>query len=254
MSDQEIYRKITQYINGELSEDEIEKLWEKFVDNPEYYSWFETELHLRDLAKESADKNITSISPQNKNGKKNDRNASKTWLFAVAAIILLGIGYQLYSLQDTVNVHPHSIAKIEIDEMSGTDILRSDEATASIIDVEISRALTMAYEGDVEASSDKLKMILTENPEPEQESRILMNLGILHYNMGDFEGAKSYFDRAGKNEEMNRFFREKAWWFLGNAYLNLEMLEEAREAIYTVYSADGRFAAEAEILLQKLDN
>ncbi|WP_069131921.1 tetratricopeptide repeat protein [Rhodohalobacter halophilus] len=253
MSDKEIYREITRYIDGELSGNEIDSLWEKFVDNPEYYKWFETELHLRDLAKEAEKSNITSI--DSVNGAKPERNnkSMKGWFYAVAAIIIVSIGLQFYSVQDTVSIHPLSISQIEIDEMSGTDIMRSDEVTASFIDVEISRGLTLAYEGEYEEADAKFKSILMENLNPEQEARVMMNLGILHYNMANFEDAARYFEAASNSEEMNKFFVEKAWWFLGNAYLNLELLEEARDAVYKVYSTDGRFAGQAENLLEKMD-
>lgn len=253
MSDTEIYRKIAQYIDGELQEHEIENLWEKFVDNPEYYKWFETELHLRDLAKEASKKNLTSITSVNGISSNNQPNSIRNWFFAVAAIILVGIGFQLFTMQDSVSVHPYSISQIEIDEMSGSDIMRSDEMSASMFDVEMSRALTLAYEEKYEESGEKFRSLLIQSPDSEQEARILMNLGILHYNMGEFEVSKGYFESAAKSDEMNKFFREKAWWFLGNTYLNLELLEDARDAVYHVHSADGRFAGQAEGLLQKLN-
>lgn len=253
MSEEKIYREINRYIDGKLSEKEIESLWEIFVENPEYYEWFETELHLRDLAKEANQKNITTITSLNGKPEGGTRRYSKTWIFAVAAAILIGIGFQFYFIQDSGSFHPYSMNQIEIDEMSGTDILRSDESTVSKIDVEISRALSLAYEGELNDAISKFNSLLLQNPEPGQEANIMMNLGILHYNMRNFEEAKDYFETASESDVMNKFFREKAWWFLGNAYLNLEMLEEARETVYQVYIAEGRFESSAERLLQSLD-
>jgi hypothetical protein len=37
MSEKEIYREITRYIDGDLSKEEVENLWALFVDHPEYY-------------------------------------------------------------------------------------------------------------------------------------------------------------------------------------------------------------------------
>jgi len=253
MSDKEIYREITRYIDGDLSESEIENLWQKFVENPKYYKWFETELHLRDLAKDARSNNINSISSLNENKSDSWWKNSKNWIFAVAAVILISFGMQFYTPQEAASLHPSSISKIEIDEMSGTDILRSDDSDPSIIDVEMSRALTLAYEGEADEAASKFKSLLIQELDPVQEAKIVMNLGILYYNSGNFEEARSYFETASQSDEMNKFFNEKAWWFLGNAYLNLEMIEEAREAAYQVYEADGRFENSAELLIQELE-
>lgn len=39
-------KQIDMYIKGKLAEEEIDKLWVKFLKAPELYDYFETELHL----------------------------------------------------------------------------------------------------------------------------------------------------------------------------------------------------------------
>lgn len=46
---------IERYILDRLSPGEAEELWELFVQHPEWYRYFETELHLRKLAEENSD-------------------------------------------------------------------------------------------------------------------------------------------------------------------------------------------------------
>lgn len=254
MSEKEIYRNITRYIDGDLSQEEVENLWAQFVDNPEYYKLFETELHLRDLAKKESGSNIHSIhSDSDQSEKKSFWRSSKVWVMAAAAALLIGFGFQLFSISDTHVYHPDSISKIDINEMSGSDILRSEGDASVTMDIEINRALAAAYEDDSENAVRKFRSLLMQNPDPHQKARIELNLGILYYNMADYEQASQYFESAAQADVMNRFFREKAWWFLGNAYLNLEMLEDARGAVYNAYTSDGRFMSPALSLLKKLD-
>lgn len=254
MSEKEIYRDITRYIDGDLSKEEIENLWALFVENPEYYKWFETELHLRDLAKKSTKSNVHSIhSETEKTGQKSFWKSSKGWIMAAAAALLISFGLHLFSVSDSHVPHPDSIAKIDINEMSGTDILRSEGDVSQTMDIEINRALAAAYEDDPETAVRKFRALLVQDPDPHQKARIELNLGILYYNMANYDQASVYFESAAQTDAMNRFFKEKAWWFLGNAYLNLEMMEEARDAVYNAYTSDGRFVNPALSLLKKLD-
>lgn len=46
-------RKVEQYIRGKLSDKEVDMLWERFLSVPEWFNYFETELHLRVMGKEN---------------------------------------------------------------------------------------------------------------------------------------------------------------------------------------------------------
>jgi tetratricopeptide (TPR) repeat protein len=178
----------------------------------------------------------------------------KKWIYAIAAILVLTVGLYVFTGEEGMQTHPDSIAAIHLDELAGADIVRSDDSVVSNIDVEINRGLALAYAGDTDRAVEKFSALLFEETDPEQKARIQMNLGILYYNDGSFEKAITNFESAAGVEAMNRFFREKAWWFLGNAYLNLELLEQARGAINNAYELDGRFAAPARSLLDKLED
>jgi tetratricopeptide (TPR) repeat protein len=254
MSEKEIYREITRYIDGDLSKEEVENLWAQFVDHPEYYKWFETELHLRDLANKESESNIYSIhSEPEQDTRKSFWKSSKGWILAAAAAVMISFGLQLFSTGDTPISHPDSISKIDLNEMSGSDILRSEGDVSQSMDIEINRALASAYEEDLEGAIRHFRALLLQDPDPQQTARIELNLGILYYNVADYEQATLFFESVANTDAMNRFFTEKAWWFLGNAYLNLEMFEEAKVAVHMAYESDGRYVEAAQSLLQKLD-
>ncbi len=255
MNEIQIYKQIVRYIDGKLSHEETEQLWEEFVKYPEYYKMFETELHLRDVARDAKEKGITTISQMKREYGRSgtEEPGLGRWIYAIAATLIFAFGLFFLTSQEEPLTHPDSLASIHLNELTGADIVRSDDAVASTVDVEINRGLALAYAGDTERAIRKFSTLLFDSPEPEQKARIQMNLGILYYNKADFENAIIHFEPAAQVETMNRFFREKAWWFLGNAYLNLEMLEQARSAAYNAYQLDGRFHAQAESMLDKLN-
>ncbi|WP_069130350.1 hypothetical protein [Rhodohalobacter halophilus] len=47
----EVYKKIETYISGNLSQFEIEELWEILINNPDLMNQLETALNVRSLAK-----------------------------------------------------------------------------------------------------------------------------------------------------------------------------------------------------------
>jgi len=54
MITQEDQERIEKYVKGELSTDQIDELWIKFIQDPELYDYFNTYLHLIALAKNPA--------------------------------------------------------------------------------------------------------------------------------------------------------------------------------------------------------
>ncbi len=251
MTNSEILKRIDRYINGELSRSETDELWVLFLQNPEYYKWFETELHLRKLA---ADRNAKE-SNQNAGSADsfNDRKKFRPWYFAAAALLAASFALSLFLLQDRSSLYSLAIEKIDYSELSGSDIYRSDEAATADIDVLINQGLAYAYNSEESRALDHFLQLLDQNPDSLQTARIQMNLGILNYNLRSFDEAALMFRQAANSEEVSLFFSEKAWWFLGNAYLNLRDFENAMQAIKRVTELDGRYQREAEELLRAID-
>jgi len=51
MTDRDIQNKIEKYVHGELSQPEIDNLCVEFIRDPDLFHYFETYLHLLELAK-----------------------------------------------------------------------------------------------------------------------------------------------------------------------------------------------------------
>ncbi len=248
--DIEIVKKIDKYIKGELSQKEIDELWVNFLENPEYYDLFEADLHLRDLAKKG--ENPFEDSPSNLDDN-SMWNSYTTWALAAAAAVILGLLLQLFTIGLPKTASDLALTSIDHTELSGADVLRSDEEDVSDLNVTINQALSMVYSDEADEAIEIFRNLLNEPLDAEQRARVEMNLGILQYNKAEYPEAKIHFMTVLEANEIPTHIEEKAWWYLGNTHLNLEEIEEAREAVFNTYTMDGRFQHPALLLLKRLD-
>jgi tetratricopeptide (TPR) repeat protein len=250
----QLLKKIDKYIKGELSQDEIDDLWKQFLQHPEWYDWFETELHLRSLIKKGKKPTISDSSKEKTTGStQSNIKRYRGWIYAAAAAVILAIGLQFFSLDQYEPLPSLAITEIEQSNLIGADVLRSGESPAENLDVAINDALATAYDGETDKAIEKFKELLNRSPDNRQQARMEMNLGILYYNSGNFEAATNHFQSVTGIEAVEDYQKEKSWWFLGNALLNLDQPRAAREAIFNAYSMDGRYQSAALSLLKKLD-
>ena len=247
----EILEKIDLYIKGKLSQEEIDNLWKTFLQHPEMYDWFETELHLKSLIRKG--KRPDFGSETKKEATIASINGYQKWLFAAAAAVIIAIGLQFFAMQPPEPVSAFAVVQIDETNLIGADILRSGDETTEEIDVLINRALAMAYEAETESAIMEFEEILDQLSDDVQRARIQMNIGILQYNLGQFKLARDSFQEITEVEELTKYQEEQAYWFLGNVYLNLNQPIEAREAVFHAYNLDGRFQPAAMALLEKLD-
>ncbi len=257
MTDQKtirILQTIEKYINGELSQPEIDDLWVEFLQNPEYYRLFETELHLKSLIKEGVKPNFTHDDDSEVNEPAVSYLYSyKIWAIAAAAALLITIGLQFFAMDEQQTRQQWAITSIDKTEMLGADLYRSDEHDAAILDIAINEALALAYDDETILAIERFREMQTLSPTQQQRIRIEMNLGILLYNITAYESAAVHFQSVTEIEEADDNFIEKSYWFLGNAYLNMGNMTNAREAVFEVYTMNGRFQDPALTLLKKLD-
>lgn len=251
MNEKEISRQITRFLKEELNNEEIDRLWEEFLKNPELFYQFETEVNLHELFRKE---NQNTLQPsQSRKGIVKTISRYRTWLYAAAAAVILSLGLQLFTMQDYGSLQSSAIASIEVTEMMGADIFRGEEAAVNDLDITINVALAKALEEEFDEAIRILEGLLNEELSDQQFGRVSLNLGILRYNQGAYTRSAYHFQKVIETDALPEFFEEKAWWFMGNAYLNVNQLEEARESVFNAYTMDGRFASPALSLLKKLD-
>lgn len=248
-----LLERIDQYINGKLSQDEIDELWKQFLTHPEWYGWFETELHLHSLIKKGKKPNFNQIEAEN-SSKTLAKQRYKVWIYAAAAAVLLAIGLQFFSYEQNEAIETFALTQIEESNLMGADVLRSEDQPVDKLNIEMNVALAKAYEGNTEQAIEKFQQLLKQSPNALQEARIEMNLGILFYNKEDFESAQTHFQYTTNMTNIEEYQKEKSLWFLGNTLLHLDDPRAAREAIYKAYIMNGSYQSKALSLLEKLDS
>jgi tetratricopeptide (TPR) repeat protein len=95
--------------------------------------------------------------------------------------------------------------------------------------------------------------VISSYDEEPYASKAYLNKGIIQYNNSDYEDAILSFEEAAERAKENRMISEKAFWYLGNAYVNVGKLQKGLVAVGEAYQRDGVFRKPAFVLYQKLN-
>ncbi|PWN07763.1 tetratricopeptide repeat protein [Rhodohalobacter mucosus] len=266
--DKEILVRIDRYIRGELREEEKERLWKDFLRKPEYYHWFETELHLRRMKESDGGSGSGSTNgKEHLNGMPGGRvlngNGSPvmsmmsqmrpyTWVVAAAAVLTIIFGLRFFLLQDSSDVHDLAINRIDATELSGAGITRSDDQVGDSDQVALSRGIAFAYNGDEADAAEQFILVLQTSNNQEMVSKAVLNLGIVRYNQQNFEEASMHFSRSLQSGALTAFQEEKTRWFLANSYLNLGQNQNTLTELDAILDIKGRYETAAFQLKQNL--
>lgn len=247
----ELLEKIDSYIKGRLSQEEIEDLWIEFLKYPDIFHYFETEVQIQDMIK---DRDIPeSFQIDRVEEPKREASSYKVWAYAAAAAVILALGLQFFAIQQPgADTSRLALTEIELDEMIGSDIYRSEDEILEF-DMQINHAIAMAYNDSLDKAIKTFRELLEKDLNDRQLARAELNIGILLYNNGEYEEAKNHFERVIRLESVHESFIEKGWWLYGNALLNTGDVEGARDAVNLAYGMNGRFQKPALALLKKLD-
>lgn len=245
-----LLKQIDQYIKGSLPLEEIEVLWKKFLQYPEYFKWFETELHLRHLI-EKGEKPRFMNSP--KEAKIIQLSGVKSWIYSTAAVLVMVFGLQFFSISESEALKRLAIDNIGVSEMSGMPVFRSDDVMSLRFNSAINEAFSEANDGNYGEAIVQFRELLDEPLQSDQRLNVKMNLGILLYDSGRYDEAAAFFRSAAGLDDADIQAREKAVWFLGNTYLKLGDAENAKESMHQVYQMQGRYQEAASVHLKTLD-
>lgn len=242
LGDQHIRQQIDAYIKGKLKQDEIEALWQQIAKDPSLLEDLELEIGVRELLKkESKSKKSSTYSLPN-----------WTWHVSAAAVILLVALVQLFKVETPTELNQFVIGSIKADQIESSEGIRAKDMVITIPDSLLNLGFKAVLSGNNNQALDLFDEIITNYDVEPYGSKAFLNKGILYYNNGEYEEAISAFLNSLERASDNRMISEKAYWFLGNAYVNTEQLEKALEAVGIAYSKDGVFRSAAFKLYQKL--
>lgn len=233
----ELEEKIDQYINGQLSAQEVDDLWVELIQDDYHLDYLKSAANLKAVV-------------ERKREEKRAKQKRKYWYYAAAAVIALLVvvlGVMNISLQSDVSVEP--VAQVELEYYRSGDgaIDSSDESEV------IRSAITLANTGRVNEAISLLSSELESASDPNWIAKLSLNLGSLYYNEANYDEAISYFQNVVQHEEyVDVLMVEKAYWYIGNAYFHMDRLAEAQTNIEQAYELNGAYRRVAKSYLNAL--
>lgn len=235
---QDIEKRIDRYINGRLSPEEIDNLWAELVQDEDHLDY------LKSVA------NLKSVIERRRKNKKRAR-IRRMWSYAAAAVLVLALGVMLV-LNTSVFTGPDSVQPVDSIEL---DYYRSVEGEAARTGTKtvITDAINLANTGNFEQAVSLLEKELEGDITPAWESEVNLTLGSLYYNESQYREAIPHYEVVIENrEELDVLTLEKAYWYLGNTYFQLEEMEMAKEHIRKAYELNGAYRRVAQSYLKAL--
>lgn len=252
--DLELEKQIDAYVKGKLSEEEAQKLWEKLLQQPDYIELLETELGVKSILKDSSSN--SGQHPSQKSTVIYSLKKSWKWMAAAAAVALLVISINVLQVDTNQNIKEVALNDLNYAEhLSSAQIQRSQKAEIAPSDSLLNKGFEAAISGEVSQALKTYDKIIEKYGDQPAAVQAYLNKGIILYNSGNFgESITSFKAVIDKVSSQKQVIKEKAYWYLGNAYINIEKLNEARDAIHTTYAMDGIYRKPAFRLLRKLDH
>lgn len=242
----EIRQRIDAYIKGQLKEEEIQKLWNEFAKDPELLEVLELEVNIKAII----EKNASQAVP----GSKIYKLPSWTWHAAAAAAIVIVALVQLFRVDTPTNIDQFVVQQINPSEIETADGVRGKDLRITTADSLLNLGFEAIISGNEDRALELFDEVINNYGEEPYGSKAFLNKGIILYNEGDYDSAILAFEEAAERVEDNRMITEKAYWYMGNALVNIGELEAAQEAVFQAYQLDGIFRNPAFRLLKKLSD
>ncbi|MFD2531116.1 tetratricopeptide repeat protein [Gracilimonas halophila] len=242
----EIRQRIDAYVKGQLKEEEIQELWNEFAKNPELLDVLELEVNVKAII----EKNATQAVPKSKIYKL----PSWTWHAAAAAAIIIVALVQLFRVDTPTNIDQFVVQQINPSEIETADGVRGKDLRITTADSLLNLGFEAIISGNEDRALELFDEVINNYGEEPYGSKAFLNKGIILYNEGDYDSAILAFEEAAERVEDSRMITEKAYWYMGNALVNIGELEAAQEAVFQAYQLDGIFRNPAFRLLKKLSD
>jgi len=223
------------------------------LQRPKYLELLKTELGIKSIIeKRSSDANDRSQAGEE--GMLYRVQQSWPWLAAAAAVIILIVSINILRTTTSQSVQEMALKEINMAEnLASAQILRSQIDSITPADSLLNRGFQAAISGELSKALTLYDEIITQYSKEPAAVQAYLNKGIIEYNRHDYQTSISDFKTALEKVNEPNFTKEKAYWYLGNAYINTDQLSLARDAIHKAHAMEGIYQKPASRLLEKLD-
>lgn len=235
----DLERKIDLYLNGQLSEEQIDDLWSELVQDGYYLDYMKSVANLKSIIIENRKSTKPTVAKQIRK--------YAAYVTAAAVVIFVGVlGVMNYSSSNSASISP-------IPEI-GLDIVRSDVGvSANITNETIKKAIQLAADGNTLEAKELLSDELKDEKDPTLVAEFSITLGSIHYNLGEYNQAVSNFRTVIAQKNIAESILEKGYWLLANSYFQLDQLVEAKTAFQNTYDLDRQYSRIAKSYINALN-
>lgn len=234
----DLEKRIEAYVDGDLSTREIDELWAELLDNEYYYDYMKSVASMKKVAEDRQEKSRLQGSESQKT----------VWLSAAAAILLMIGAATIFNIstEPAENISP--ISSIELDYYRSADGMAADNMESDVV----RRAISTANTGDVAEALSLINEELQKENSDYKEAELLITSGSILYNSGRFAEAIERFETAIDINYDDMMLRERNYWYLGNAYFQVNKLDEAKFALEQAFELNGAYSRVAQSYLRAL--
>lgn len=257
MKEEEILRQTDRYLKGKLSPKEADRLWQAFLEHPEYYELFETEVAARIyFSRQRVQREEMKPMDEDSSSRILDQifSGQRSWLIGSATLLamILLVRFVVFSVSSPSP--PGLWPEIPANEMVTTEIYRDTNSSPEKLDVEINRGFKVAISGRPAEAIGIFKSVLESRPTDLQRVVATLNYGILLYNNDQFEEAREAFESIHEDspETLTDHLSGKTWWFLAQTLVRLNEDELSMHALERSIEFGGIHEEDATQLLEWL--
>lgn len=234
----DLEKRIEAYVDGNLSPREIDELWIELLDNEYYYDYMKSVASLKKIAEDKENESkLQSIESQ-----------KRVWLSAAAAILLMFGAATIFNISTEPAETVSPISSIELDYYRSADGNVAENMESDVV----RRAISTANTGDVAEALSLINEELQKDNTDYEQAELLITSGSILYNSGRFVEAISRFETALDIEYDDIMLRERNYWYLGNAYFQVNKLDEAKFALEQAFELNGAYSRVAQSYLRAL--
>ena len=170
------------------------------------------------------------------------------WSAAAAILFIIGSFAVLKSLNESA-VPLQPIAAIELDYYRSAGGAGGVDENLDLL----WHAMTMASLGEGNEAVKMLDDRAEQLEDGDLKLEFLITVGSIYYNMDQFDQAADRFESAQKIDTGDMAFMERNYWYLGNTYLRLNKLADARTILEKTVNMNGAYSRVAEAYLRDLE-
>jgi TolA-binding protein len=251
-------KKIDAYIKGFLSEEEVQELWAELIQHPEYVDYLKTEIDIarfyqsergQNRERPTEDKDDSGQQKRQQSGPRKTMNW--WWISIAAAVILFVIGSNIF-LIPRKDIHQWAKSRIGLTKNLASAPVTRSAVRISRPDSLLNAGFKAAIDGKIQEAMDIYRKTLGKYNDSVLVAKANLNLGILRYNDSEYKAGIHHFSNAVDHAGKLELLKERAYWYMANAYINIHHLKQARAAVYHALSIGKIYKKEEYKLLDRL--